>query len=339
MPPPYMWALFLHYQFLHMDTSYMIDEKKCENPFLRMLTLYGLPPSKLPKAAHETGVGPDKPNDSRYTRPLVSVPPPPQHTVNRTFVIPTVMARRKLTSSTTSTSTMDQPVKPSTRVFTEYDVRQACRLAERISRGEEAGTSGTPQTSNPLLTHMLNLVQNLRQQGVVSEATSLATTSQSPSVTTSDTTGTTGTTETTAEQQAEQLATAMAENVLPVNNVIDNSPADNVIINDVDLTSPHDPHDPHDMLYHGMSDIGSEHSVNLEDVRYLFDSEDQSENMDDLEPTGTAAIPQNSVVYYNDSNTVQVQDQPTVDTAAAILPGNNSGEQSNPETNSQNPSN
>ena len=339
MPPPYMWALFLHYQFLHMDTSYMMDEKKCENPFLHMFTLYGLPPSKLPKAAHETGVGSDKPNDSRYKRPSVSAPSP-QHTVNK-FVIPTVMARRKLTSSTTSTSTVDHPVQPSTRVFTEYDVRQACRLAERISRGEEAGTSGTVQSSNPILTHMLNLVQNLRQQGVVpetiSQASTSATTSQSPSVTTSDTTGTTRTTETTAEQQAEQLATAMVENVLPDDIVINDSPVDSVIINDVNLN------DPHGMLYQDMDDTASHRSIDdLDDIQIggLLDSDeedDEEENMDDLEPTGTAAIPQNSVAFYNDS--VQVQDQPIVDPAAAILPGNNSGEQSNPETTSQNTSN
>ena len=347
MPPPYMWALFLHYQFLHMETSYMLEEKKCENPFFHQFTLYGLPSSKLPKVAYETGVGQDKPNDSRYQRPTPSLPvPPPRHTVNK-FVIPTVMARRKLTSSTTSTSTIDHPTRPSEPTFTIYDIREACRRAERVSRGEQAGTSGSISVQDryhaPIVSQILSLVNNLKQQGVVSEtnasALKPATTSLPAPVTISDTASTTSTHE--IAQGIRQLATAMAESVLPDDIPVDNSPADYVIEETPDLIDLTDSHG-RDLLYQGMSDMESQHSINLDDVGGLLDSEEeQEEQMDQTEPTGTAAIPQNQVVFYNDPNfnQVQVQDQPQVDQQAAILHTVNTEEETNPETTSQNTTN
>ena len=111
---------------------------------------------------------------------------------------------------------------------------------------------------------------------------------------------------------------------------------------DVDLINLHDPLD-HNLLYQDMSNKESNHSVNLNDVGYLF--EDKEDIMDDTKPTGTAAIPQGQVVFYNDPNPGQVQDQPTVDQPAAILPAaalptvNVEEEPSNPETTSQNAAN
>jgi hypothetical protein len=91
-----------------------------------------------------------------------------------------------------------------------------------------------------------------------------------------------------------------------------------------------------------MSDMESHHSINLDDVGGLLDSKDEreeEEHMDQTEPTGTAAIPQNQVVFYNDPNS-SVQEQPQVDQQAAILPAVNAGEeQPNPETTSQNMTN
>ena len=33
LPPPYLWFLFLHYQSINLDTSYMMKDKKHENSF------------------------------------------------------------------------------------------------------------------------------------------------------------------------------------------------------------------------------------------------------------------------------------------------------------------
>jgi hypothetical protein len=263
------------------------------------------------------------------------------------FVIPTVMARRKLTSSTTSASTIDHPTKTSDPVFTIYDIREARRRAERVSRGEQAGTSGSisvqDQYHAPVVAQILSLVNNLKQQGVVPEtnasALKPATTSLPAPVTISDTASTTSTQE--IEQGIRQLATAMAESVLPDDIPVDNSPADYVIEDTVDLIDLTTDSHGRDLLYQGMSDMESHHSINLDDVGGLLDSEDErEENMDQTEPTGTAAIPQGQVIFYNDSNQDQVQDQPQVDQQAATLPAVNAGEeQPNPETISQNTTN
>jgi hypothetical protein len=256
------------------------------------------------------------------------------------------MARRKLTSSTTSASTIDHPTKPSDPVFTIYDIREACRRAERVSRGEQAGTSGSISVQDryhaPVVSQILSLVNNLKQQGVVPEtnasALKPATTSLPAPVTISDTASTTSTQE--IEQGIRQLATAMAESVLPDDIPVDNTPADYVIEDSIDLIDLTDSQS-RDLLYQGMSDMESHHSINLDDVGGLLDSEDEreDEHMDQTEPTGTAAIPQNQVVFYNDPN-FSVQDQPQVDQQAAILPAVNAGEeQPNPETISQNTTN
>ena len=329
IPPPYLWALFLHYQPLQLEVSYMLKGKKYENPFLHMFTLYGLPPSKLPKAVFETGVEPDKPNE--HQRPAKPLPGPSFQVNKSSFTIPTQMARHKLTSSTTSTSTVDQPTTKPPRLFTEYDIRQACRLAERISRGQEAGTSGTTQ-SNPIVTVFLNSIQNLKQHGIVSETVVPSTTSQPTSVTTGDTTSTTSTPETVLEQ-AKQLATSLARNVL-----LSSIPQQSVPLSLEQEVLMQDRNDPVDvsLLYENLSNDRSEHEVNLEDSQYLFDEE--PEVMDDTEPTSTAAIPQGQVVFYNDPN-FSVQDQPQVEQAAILPAVNTEEEPTNPETTSQNASN
>jgi hypothetical protein len=131
----------------------------------------------------------------------------------------------------------------------------------------------------------------------------------------------------------------MAESILPDDIPVDNTPADYVIEDTIDLIDLTDSQS-RDLLYQGMSDMESHHSINLDDVGGLLDSEEeQEEHMDQTEPTGTAAIPQNQVVFYNDPN-FSVQDQPQVDQQAAILPAVNAGEeQPNPETISQNTTN
>ena len=64
LPPPYLWACYLHYKRLNLDTScYMLHNRKYLNPFFHMFTLYGLPTLKLLKACLKTGSDAENPTD------------------------------------------------------------------------------------------------------------------------------------------------------------------------------------------------------------------------------------------------------------------------------------
>jgi len=160
MPPPYLWALFLHYQSIHLEASYLMKDRKYKNPFFHMFTFYGLPPSKLPKAAFQTAVGKDKPSTSRC-QPSAAVSSPRFPATQ--FVKPT-----------TDSSISYQRIAPSTAplfrwIVTSYELQTAIALAERVSRGEVAGTSGLVQ-SNLVVTDVLNFVENLKRQGTLSSS-------------------------------------------------------------------------------------------------------------------------------------------------------------------------
>ena len=318
LPPPYMWACYLHYQKLHLDTSYMLQNRKYLNPFFHMFTLYGLPTSKLLKACLETGIGADNPTDRRFCRststsstpPPRSIPEPgkgkslqrnPRFTVNRTSVL-TQYARQKATSSSTSTSTFDGPII--TPVITPFALKQAIQRATRISQGEESGTSGTTFSSDPILSALLNMVQHLQGTGTVRiistepiASPSVATVEMAPSVVIP-----------TVEEQVDNLSQNVAESVL---------------IDDVNYADPPDYVDTDDeelMRVHGQG-IFSEEQVN----EMLAGSEDDNA-MDLLDPTGTAAIGQGSTTYYNDQNVmdnpIDAADLPqAIPAAIVIAPG------------------
>ena len=157
MPPPYLWALFLHYQSINIETSYLMKDRKYENPFFHMFTLYGLPPSKLPKAEFEAAVGRDQPAAS-LSQPSAATPSPR-------------FPATQLVNSATDSSITYQRIAPSTApifrwTVTSYELQNAIALAERVSRGEVAGTSGIVQ-SNPVVTDLLNFVENLKRQGTL----------------------------------------------------------------------------------------------------------------------------------------------------------------------------
>jgi hypothetical protein len=68
-PICYFWDVFKKFSRVNLDTAYVYKKDKCQNPYFHQMGLYGLPPSKLPKAAPESGVGNDLPDDKRYKRP------------------------------------------------------------------------------------------------------------------------------------------------------------------------------------------------------------------------------------------------------------------------------
>ena len=145
LPPPYLWALFLHYQSINLDTSYVMKDKKYEKAFFHMFTLYGLPPSKLPKAAYETAIGKDKP--AAKVIPLQSLAILP----NAPKQEPSIIYR----------SIPPRPSPPPGWVVTRFELQQAMALAERVSRGEIAGTSGCVQAT-PVVTDLLRFVEKLK---------------------------------------------------------------------------------------------------------------------------------------------------------------------------------
>ena len=167
LPPPYLWALFAHYQCIHLDTSYMMKNRKFENPFFHMFTLYGLPPSKIPKAAFETAVEQDIPDDPRFQRPVALPDPFPQFPASD-FVVP---SEQNVPQPPVSMTNVQPSVKRVSRLvqttITRYDLRQACELAERISRGDVAGTSGSLSVSDPLVTELVRFCTNLKRTGTV----------------------------------------------------------------------------------------------------------------------------------------------------------------------------
>ena len=151
-PVCYLWAQFLKFSHLNMDTAYVFQKDKCQNPFIHQLGLYGLPPSRLPKVAPETGVGQDLPNDPRFKRPT---PPAaiPTRPANTRKPIP---EKPKLVKTETP--------KP----ITLSDLNKAVNLTKKISSKEKAGTSGiAPACKNPVVTKLLQLVEDLQKAGVV----------------------------------------------------------------------------------------------------------------------------------------------------------------------------
>ena len=166
-PPPYLWALFIHYQCINLDTSLVMKDRKFENPFFHMFTLYGLPPSNLPKAAFETTVGQDKPDDPCFKRPVTLPIPFPQFPI-QDFVIPKIQNTPQTSSSVLSVQpTVRRPSRLVHAALTRFELQRACMLAERISRGDVAGTSGT-STLTPVVTELVKFVNNLKKKGAIS---------------------------------------------------------------------------------------------------------------------------------------------------------------------------
>jgi hypothetical protein len=72
LPPPYLWACYMHWQTLNLDTSYVNHNQKNLNLFIHMFTLYRLPTCKLLKASPETEIGADNPSAVGHHRPKLS---------------------------------------------------------------------------------------------------------------------------------------------------------------------------------------------------------------------------------------------------------------------------
>jgi hypothetical protein len=134
-----------------------MKDRKYENPFFHMFTLYGLPPSKLPKAAFEAAVGKDT--------PVAGLSQPSATTTSSRF--PATSFVKPLTDSSISYPRITPSTTPQFRwLVTSHELQTAISLAERVSRGEVAGTSGLVR-SNPVVTDLLRFVENLKQQGTL----------------------------------------------------------------------------------------------------------------------------------------------------------------------------
>ena len=315
LPPPYLWACYLHWQTLNLDTSYVFHNRRYLNPFFHQFTLYGLPTSKLLKAKPETGVGADNPTAEGHHRPVESsstmppprsslrkgksplrtlIPPPPRYSVNTTFV--NQVARRKLTSSTTSESTFDGPVRPP--LITPYALKQAITLVTRISLGDEPGTSGTSHQDNIVVTALLNMVEHIQQQQQRKTSSSTAGQASLPG-------------STVTNMETPSVFSRAVDN--SVNNPANRDNLDHVEIlrreiaetalNDATNSNPLD-YDDGEEEFQGSFSENEANRMLYGDIPSI---EHEVETMDDLDPTGTAAIPQGSVtVFYGDPNYIDV---------------------------------
>ena len=361
LPPPYLWACYLHYQRLNLDTSYMLFNRKYLNPFFHMFTLYGLPTSKLLKVRLETGIEADNPTARRFRQQesisLMPPPPPvsgkgkslqtrPRFNVNRTTVL-TQQARHKTTSSTTSTSTFEGPVvvPPLTLAM----LNEGINLAMRISQGLEAGSSGTSHGTSVILPALLGMVKHLQCTGTIPTVPENILASQKPP--TAVVLPSVDTTKRMTEQVT-NLARSLAENVVVESG--NNDPSDYVPTDDEDMAVNND---------YDFDDDGNIMSSGqvLDRINDLLDSDqdDQDDDgMDVSDPTGTAAIGQSRTYYYADQNVmddpirvadlppvlpavVVVQEQPDVETSSQTQQQNetSSQNQQESETSSQNPTN
>jgi hypothetical protein len=162
-PVCYFWTVFLKFSRLNMDTAYVYRGEKCQNPFFHQLGLYGLPPSKLPKALMETGVGQDLPNDPRFARPVSSPSTSPPAAPKR----PSLPVKIDLTKLD---RTKPGNVEKRSRLITMSSLTEAIRQAKRISLGEQPGTSGASHAPNIVVSELLKLVDDLKQGGLVPTA-------------------------------------------------------------------------------------------------------------------------------------------------------------------------
>ena len=302
LPPPYLWACYLHYQRLNLDTSYMLYNRKYLNPFFHMFTLYGLPTSKLLKACLETGIDADNPTDRRFHRPepTSSMPPPrpvsgpgkgksiqtrPKLTVNKVSVL-TQYARHKTTSSTTSMSSFEGP--PLTMAM----LKEGINLATRISQGLEAGTSGTSYKTNPALPALLSMVKHLQYTGTVRtipDDLNLSSLQNPPTAVVKPSVDTTR----QVTEQVNNLAQSLTNVAVNSGN---NDPSDYV------------PTDDEDMAFNNETDVDDDDEVGIS-VETISRHEanrllgyDTDNDMDSSDPAGTAAIGQSRTFYYADPN-------------------------------------
>ena len=162
-----LWTTFLKFSRLNMDTAYMYRGEKCQNPYFHQLGLYGLPPSKVPKTAPESGVGQDLPNDPRFARPAsktASTTSPSAATTKR----PSLPVKIDLTKI--DKTRPGRVEKKSTVNLSLSDLTEAIRQAKRISLGEQPGTSGSGHVPNLVVSELLKLVDELKQGGLVPTA-------------------------------------------------------------------------------------------------------------------------------------------------------------------------
>ena len=164
LPVCYFWDIFLKFSRLNMDTAYVHKGEKCHNPYFHQMGLYGLPPSKLPKVAPETGVGKDLPDDPRFSRQATTAAS--SATASRRPSLPVKIDLSKLNRANVS-----RVEKSLTKPITLNSLTEAIKLATKISHGSEQGSSGTQrQIRDPVVSKLLELVKDVKQGDVKSTA-------------------------------------------------------------------------------------------------------------------------------------------------------------------------
>ena len=152
-PTCYFWDIFKKFSRINLDTGYVFKKDKCQNPFFHQMGLYGLPPSKLPKTAPESGVGLDLPDDPRYKRPDSTQLP------TRRPSMPVKIDLRTLNK--TQPGRVEKP-----KSITISGLTEALKLVKNLSSGNKAGSSGKQnEIQDPVVSKLLDFVKDITQGG------------------------------------------------------------------------------------------------------------------------------------------------------------------------------
>ena len=177
-PTSYFWDVFLHFSRLNLDTAFVYKGDKCQNPYFHQMGLYGLPPSKLPKVAPESGVGKDLPDDKRFKRPD---PASPSRVTAATSITrrPTMPVKIDLRTLNKTKPGRVEKAKP----ITYSSLTEALNLVKRLSSGEQAGSSGLQnKLADPVITKLLDFVKDIKQGGLTPTAVETSSTAKTPEV-------------------------------------------------------------------------------------------------------------------------------------------------------------
>ena len=152
-PTCYFWDVFKKFSRINLNTGYVYKKDKCQNPYFHQMGLYGLPPSKLPKTAPESGVGLDLPDDPRYRRP----DPTPLPTRRPSMPV-------KIDLRTLNKAQPGRVEKP--KLLTLSGLNEALKLVKNLSSGNKAGSSGKQnEIQDPVVSKLLDFVKDITQGG------------------------------------------------------------------------------------------------------------------------------------------------------------------------------
>ena len=163
--PAYAWTVFLKFARLHVDCGFVFVLERHLNPLHHMFTLYGLPVSTLPKSSLEADLGKDDPQDVRWSKP-----PALPITFTTEVMSPTSSPEAEhypTSSRLTSRQEKEYEDNFGRRVVPDA-LHQAIFTACQIVNGlDDSIPSHITLVKDPAVSALLNMVNSLRNSGVL----------------------------------------------------------------------------------------------------------------------------------------------------------------------------